>query len=95
MSVYEEVKGRLASLQEKFDALFDEAEEFRTWIEETIEEGKESPDENRRQVSKRLGNQHLELSNFIEALDEAPADSLMRLQDRIMILQVAEKGKFV
>ena len=95
MSIYEEVKGRVASLQEKFEALFDEAEEFKTWIEETIEEGKESSDKNMQQVSKRLGNQHLELSNFIEGLDEAPADALMRLQDRIMILQVAEKGKFV
>jgi hypothetical protein len=95
MSIYEDVKGRVASLQNKFDALFDEAEEFRTWIEETIEEGKESPDKNRQQVSKRLGNQHLELSNFIEALEEAPADALLRLQDRIMILKLAEKGEFV
>ena len=95
MSLTDEVKGRLASLQDKFDALFDEAEAFRTWIEETIEEGKESPDKNRQQVSKRLGNQHLELSNFIEGLDEAPADALLRLQDRIVILNVAEKGKFV
>lgn len=95
MSVYEEVKGRVASLQGKFDDLLDEAEAFRTWIEETIEEGKESPDKNRQQVSKRLGNQHLELSNFIEGLDEAPADALLRLQDRIMILKVAEKGEFV
>ena len=95
MSLYKEVKERVSTLQDKFDALFDEAEEFRTWIEETIEEGKESPDKNRQQVSKRLGNQHLELSNFIEGLEEAPADALLRLQDRIIILKVAEEGKFV
>jgi len=95
MSTYEEVKGRLTSLQNKYDALFDEAEEFRTWVEETIEAEKKSPDKNRQQVSKRLGNQHLELSNFIEGLDEAPAEALIRLQDRIMILKVAEDGDFV
>ena len=95
MSLYAEVKERVSTLQDKFDALFDEAEDFRTWIEETIEEGKESPDNNRQQVSKRLGNQHLELSNFIEGLEEAPADALLRLQDRIIILKVAEEGKFV
>lgn len=95
MSVFEEAKRRVTLLQEKFDALFDEAEDFKGWIEETLEAGKDSPDANRRQVSKRIGNQLLEISHFIEGLDEAPADALMRLQDRIMILKVAEDGKFV
>ena len=95
MSVYQEVKERLASLQDQFDALFDEAENLKAWMEETMEKGEASPDANQQQVSKRLGNQYRELCHFIDGLDGPAADALLRLQDRTIILQVAEKGKFV
>ena len=97
MSLYEEFKSRYESMQNKFDDLFEEAEAFDEWIEQTRQEFQKASDPDSQRWVRRLesGPQRVELKNFIKALDGPAADALLRLYDRLNIIQLAEKGEFV
>jgi len=84
-------------MQKKFDVLLDEAEAFDTWIEEARQEFLKASDPESQRWVRRLesGPQRVELRNFIEALDGPAADALLRLYDRLNVIQLAEKGDFV
>ncbi len=96
MSVYEEFKGRYESLQEGLNTLIDEAEDFREWIDKTAAEIEASPEPNEKLIGRlRNGPQRREVVNFIEAIDGPAADALLRIYDRLNIIDLAEKGDFV
>ncbi|MBT3351431.1 MAG: hypothetical protein HOJ95_01495 [Nitrospinaceae bacterium] len=97
MSLYEEFKNRYESMQDKFDDLLDEAEAFDAWVEETRQGFLKASDPESQRWARRLesGPQRRELKNFIESLDGSAADALLRLYDRLNIIQSAEKGEHV
>lgn len=97
MSVYEQYKGKYESLQNSLDALLDEAEGFNEWMDNMADELEGSPESAKQQLSARLRNgpQRREVTNFIEAIDGPAADALLRLYDRMNIIDLTEKGEFV
>lgn len=95
MTVSDEFRQKLTNLQDRFDDAVTAAQDFQEWMEQCIEDGKSSKDEIRQQLSRRLPLQLEELRLFIEFMDDKPADSLLRMQDRVCIIELTESGKFV
>lgn len=97
MSIYEQYKGKYESLQSGLDALLDEAEGFLEWMNNMADELEGSSEPAKQKMVDRLRNgpQRREVTNFIEAIDGPAADALLRIYDRLNIIQLSEKGEFV
>ncbi|MBT3350100.1 MAG: hypothetical protein HOC91_14075 [Nitrospinaceae bacterium] len=97
MTIFEQYKGKYESLQNGLDALLDEAEGFMEWMDKMADEFEGSPDRSKQQLASRFrgGPQRREVTNFIEAIDGPAADALLRIYDRLNIIDLSEKGEFV
>ncbi|MDA1000791.1 MAG: hypothetical protein O2807_09810 [bacterium] len=92
--IHDENKQRLEALQDRFDDLLDAADALREWLSEKIEAEK-TAEPPRQPLIGRLTRQLHELSDFSACLEGPAAEALLRMHDRLILIQLIEKDEYV
>jgi hypothetical protein len=92
--LYEEAKSRVQRMQDVYDALVDEVESYREWVDGLLEEerAKSNPDP---KFLSAVGVQSRYAASFQRVLDEDAFDELVHFADRVIRIKHFEDGVFI
>ncbi|HEV3472853.1 MAG TPA: hypothetical protein VG408_06555 [Actinomycetota bacterium] len=92
--LYEEAKGRVERVHSLYDALVDEVESYRSWVDELldVERGKPEPDA---KFLSAVGVQSRFAARLQRVLEEEAFDELVHFADRVIRIKHYEDGVFI
>jgi hypothetical protein len=92
--LYEEAKGRVERVHSLYDALVEEVESYRSWVDELLdaERGKPEPDA---KFLSAIGVQSRFAAGLQRVLEEDAFDELVHFADRVIRIKHYEDGVFI
>lgn len=94
MTLYDDTKERVERIHDLYDALVDEVEAYRGWVEEQLsgERAKTAPDP---KFLSAVGLQARFAGNFQTVLEEQAFDEFVHFADRVIRVKHYEDGVFI
>jgi hypothetical protein len=92
--LYEEAKRQVGRVHDLYDALVDEIESYREWIDELLEAERAKPEPDPKFMS-AIGVQSRFATSFQRVLEEEAFDEFVHFADRVIRIKHYEEGTFI
>ena len=92
--LHDDVKARVERIQQMYDDLCAEVEDYRDWVAEKVEAEKRKPEPDPKFIS-AVGVQVRFAERFLKVLEEDAFDELIHFADRVIRIKHYEDGVFI
>lgn len=93
-TVYEQCREQVDAIREAYDGLLAACDSYTALLQSLVEK-ESAADEPRSEMIRRLRHQESETRALIEGLETRTLDDLLRIVDRVLMIDMTDRGKFV